>query len=322
MNALIVKFLLLSLLSLACAAHACTLPKSYYKHVSCTSRSGVFLAVKDNGSPVALLNKKGEKTADLFAYQAVLGSEFRDGLLPALKNGKVGYINDKGKTVIGFHYDRLNGKAWARGVRGGRIVVKQNGGFGVLDTRGKVIIKPNKAHQNITDFSQGVAKVTSSSGSYTIDKHGNKHKSTPLATPTHELPPSHEEMTSSHEEMASQSLPIPPNSHTPLIPKQQDGKWGFVDDQEVPMIIFTFDEVRPYSEGLAAVRMGDNWGFINEGGQLVIDFRFHKDGFILDSPKSPELSEPLVFRQGRVWIGNLNNGDKLCVNTQGVNIIC
>ncbi|MBT8321313.1 MAG: WG repeat-containing protein, partial [Eudoraea sp.] len=33
------------------------------------------------------------------------------------------------------------------------------------------------------------------------------------------------------------------------------------------------DEVAPFSEGLAAVRVGNQWGFINEQGDLVIDFR-------------------------------------------------
>jgi hypothetical protein len=33
------------------------------------------------------------------------------------------------------------------------------------------------------------------------------------------------------------------------------------------------DEVTPFSEGLAAVRVGNQWGFINEAGDLVIDFR-------------------------------------------------
>lgn len=113
------KYLVTALLlgSLTPPAYACALPKSHYKNVNCTARSGVFLAVKDNGSPVALLNKKGNTTADLFAYDAVLGSEFRSGLLPALKNGKVGYINDKGKTIIAFNYDRMNGNQWARACR-------------------------------------------------------------------------------------------------------------------------------------------------------------------------------------------------------------
>ena len=33
------------------------------------------------------------------------------------------------------------------------------------------------------------------------------------------------------------------------------------------------DEIAPFNDGLAAVRQGNKWGFINEKGSLVIDFR-------------------------------------------------
>lgn len=33
------------------------------------------------------------------------------------------------------------------------------------------------------------------------------------------------------------------------------------------------DEIAPFNEGLAAIRKGEQWGFINEEGTLVIDFR-------------------------------------------------
>ncbi len=46
----------------------------------------------------------------------------------------------------------------------------------------------------------------------------------------------------------------------------------------LPFFAFTqalegIDEVAPFSEGLAAVRKGNQWGFINEEGTLKIDFR-------------------------------------------------
>lgn len=37
--------------------------------------------------------------------------------------------------------------------------------------------------------------------------------------------------------------------------------------------IKNIDEIAPFSEGLAAVRQGDQWGFINEEGTMVINFR-------------------------------------------------
>lgn len=34
-----------------------------------------------------------------------------------------------------------------------------------------------------------------------------------------------------------------------------------------------YDEIAPFNEGLAAVRIGNQWGFINEDAELVLDFR-------------------------------------------------
>ena len=46
----------------------------------------------------------------------------------------------------------------------------------------------------------------------------------------------------------------------------------------LPVTLFSQDlkgieEIAPFSEGLAAVRQGDKWGFIDEEGTLIIDFR-------------------------------------------------
>lgn len=46
----------------------------------------------------------------------------------------------------------------------------------------------------------------------------------------------------------------------------------------LPLAVFAqelkgIDEIAPFSEGLAAVRQGDQWGFINEEGTLVIQYR-------------------------------------------------
>ena len=64
------------------------------------------------------------------------------------------------------------------------------------------------------------------------------------------------------------------------------------------------DEITPFSEGLAAVRQGNQWGFINEEGALVIDFRsdlvWNKDA---DTSKSDisGIRYP-IFNEGRCLI--------------------
>lgn len=305
------------LASLSVSAHACQIPKSFYKHVSCTARAGVFLAVKDDGSPVALLDKKGEKLADLFAYESALGGEFRSGLLPVKKGGKVGYINEKGKVVIGFNYQPMTSGVWARGVHDGRIVVRQNGGLGVIDTTGKSIIKPNSDITSISDFRGGRATVVAKSGTYGIDKSGN----TITASNSPSSSPNTASSGPSKPTSTTASPPSPP-ANLVLFPRRMDGKWGFVDGDGTPMIQYVFDEVKPYSEGLAGVRMGDKWGFIDMGGNLVVPFRFEVEGFDMNSQHLPKYQEPMMFYQGKAWISNLHDGTKLCINKKGTNVEC
>ncbi|MDO5652267.1 MAG: WG repeat-containing protein [Moraxella sp.] len=303
------KFLLLLGLILCvnaayAAAYACTTPKSYYKNVSCTSAGGVYLAVKDNGSPVALLDKNGKQTADLFAYSAVLPKSMAHGLLPVRKGDKIGYINSRGKVVIALRYDSLGGSAWARPVANGRIVVQQDGRLGVIDTAGKVIVAFSHEYRSISDFRGDRATVVTSNATYQIDKQGRRlTKETASNTNTADKP----------------SVPI----FYPLFyPEYQNGKWGFVDNKGVLMITHSFKEVRPYSESLAAVKENELWGFIDLAGNLVIEFRFDDAGLIHESKHAPKLDTPLMFIDGKAWIGNLHDGTKLCIDRQGNNVNC
>lgn len=73
-------------------------------------------------------------------------------------------------------------------------------------------------------------------------------------------------------------------------------------------ILEDLDQVMPFSEGLAAVRKGELWGFINTEGTLVIDFR---DDLVWNSQAGTEaggvksVRHP-EFRDGRCMIRTLS----------------
>tara|TARA_R110000868_G_scaffold200671_1_gene448175 strand:+ start:18519 stop:19160 length:642 start_codon:yes stop_codon:yes gene_type:complete len=86
--------------------------------------------------------------------------------------------------------------------------------------------------------------------------------------------------------------------------------------------IENIDEIAPFSEGLAAIRKGNQWGFINEKGDLVIDFRtdvyWNKDA---DNTKSDisGVKYPM-FKKGRCIITqNIEDGIPVFgyINTKG-----
>ena len=333
-------------------AASCKIPKSYYKNVSCTAAPGYFLAIKDYGEPVALINSQGKVVTDLSSYQKVDATKMGDGLMPVLRKGRVGYITMQGREVIPPIYDMLgSGQSWARAASEGRIVVKKSGQFGVINTSNQTIVPFSAAISDIDNYKGGRARIRKNKASSWIDKNGKPFEdfaATPAAdrnesrentksnvsanTPKNvgdkydsKLPPRtnqsvYESVIEENIATDSESYQQPARGFTTLQPNQQDGKWGFVDDSNVVMITYSFDEVRPFSEGLAGVRVDNNWGFLNLGGEVVIPFDFDNNR-ILPSDKATEMPS-FVFKKGRAWVNNLSNGAKMCINKEGSYVGC
>lgn len=300
-------------------AASCKLPKSYYKNVSCTASSSYFLAIKDFGAPVALLDKNGKSVVDLSRYQKVDADKLSNGLLPVLRNNRIGYLNMQGREVIPATYDVLTeSQGWARPVVDGRIVVKKDGNYGVITTANKVIVPFSSANDDIDNYRNGTARIRKNRTTSWVDKNGNT-----VDDPDSQniAPTTNPSSASRNTNSASASASKPEVTRfTTLQARQQDGKWGFVDDNNVTMITYSFDEVRPFSEEYAGVRIGEEWGFVNLGGELVIPFRFGNSGI---SDKGLYQGKPsFTFVAGKAWIGNLKNGDKMCINKEGNGVGC
>ncbi len=59
-----------------------------------------------------------------------------------------------------------------------------------------------------------------------------------------------------------------------LFPIEKNGKAGYIDQNGRTVIPLKFDEARRFAEGLASVRVGDDWGYIDGTGKLVIKPQF------------------------------------------------
>ena len=60
--------------------------------------------------------------------------------------------------------------------------------------------------------------------------------------------------------------------------QKRQGKWGFLNEKEEPICDFRYDEVRNFSEGIAAVRVDEKWGYINENGTEICEIRYDAVG--------------------------------------------
>lgn len=348
------KSVIIALLPFSISAHSseCKIPKSYYKHVSCTPDSRYFLAVADSGKAVALLDESGKKSADLMSYQQVLIEKLHDGLFPVMKNDKLGYLNIKGVVALPFEYDVLDSPNWARGFSNSRVVVKKNDGWGVVDTRNSVIVPFSSKIIAISDYESKQAVITMANKSFTVDMKGKRRqivdKVSSSKKPAFKQAKIGEQTRPTSTKAVMQEVTLPENRinnllHTyqllpsqrqtkpkrsisdngiKLFPKKENGKWGFVDVNKTTMITYSFDEVTPFSSGLAGVRMGDDWGFINKAGDLIIDFRFYKEGLGNNKNDNYHGMPAFMFYDDYAWIGNLSDGSKLCVNKRGKTARC
>lgn len=316
-------------------AYACQVPKSYYSNVFCTASSDYFLALKDSGQPVALIDKRGKRVADLTRYNGIDVSKLKDGLIPVQRRGRVGYINTSGREVIPAVYDTITGdrqtKGWSRAVSNNRIVVKKGGNFGVIDTSNRVIVPFSANNQSISDYNGNLATITTRNGTQWVDINGR-----PAANPSKTVSNRNTTQTASTAKpvvntttvIQSPSItqtpaPSPSYSNTQVWqPEQRDGKWGYVNYSGVPMIKFLFQQAMPFSEGLAGVKMDNKWGFVNLAGELVIPFNFEESKLRRGRGTTYKGVQPFVFTDGKAWVGNAPNGAQMCIDNEGNYVSC
>ncbi|PNK61753.1 hypothetical protein A6J60_000780 [Psychrobacter sp. FDAARGOS_221] len=417
------------------AANACQIPKSFYSNVFCTPSSQHFLALKDSGQPVALINNQGRPVADLTRYDRVDVSKLKDGVIPVQRYGKVGYINLSGREVIPPVYDAITNDSqtsgWSRASSSNRIVVKKGGKFGVIDTNNRVVVPFSASYQTISDYNGNLASARRNNQTQWLDINGRitNGPSTPVIAQTTVEPPiitsipaSSTSISNNRQGLAipvaasstqgtnypavttsnkitvlnqngsssrlptSVATPITPtnpglannssayNGSTPSTtvttnatirrlpsrsasgtattpttptsipsaevikvdqkprpspmdrevwqPEQRDGNWGFVNRSGVPMITFTFNQVTPFSEGLAGVRMQDKWGFINLAGELVIPFDYSESSVRRGNGATYKGVQPFVFTGGKAWVSNMPNGAQMCIDQEGRYVGC
>lgn len=85
-----------------------------------------------------------------------------------------------------------------------------------------------------------------------------------------------------------------------LFPAMNSGKYGFLDKSGNWSISASYEEVRGFSEDIAAVKIGGLWGFIDNSGQLLSSFQF-------ESVSDFEKGISVVKKNGRYHL--LKKGD-------------
>lgn len=190
----------------------------------------------------------GDRTT--FTIPPELGGydRFSEGLAPFVSNGKVGYMNPQGVTVIAPQF--TEGGMFSEGL----AVARTDMEWGFIDRTGAYVISPRFTTRP-DNFSDGLSIIRTENGlTGAIDKTGA------IA-----IEPQPYYLSSFSDGLASIAV---------------DGKYGFIDKTGAIAIQPTFENVRAFSDGLAAVQVGSSssgalWGYIDRSGAIAIEPQFY-----------------------------------------------
>jgi serine/threonine protein kinase len=177
-------------------------------------------------------------------YDYVLG--FSEGLATAKKGDLYGFIDKNFQEVIPFKYHSVS--SFNEGLAGVCIEYQK---CGFINKSGQEVIPFQYSFAG--RFSEGVTCVGDSGKYSLIDSTGIKMVNSIL-----------EDCVGASENSMGVKL---------------NGKWGFIDPRLRMLAYITpsnFDEVSPFSEGLARVKKEGKVGFINKSGEFVIPLKFEK----------------------------------------------
>ena len=176
------------------------------------------------------------------------GRPFQEGLQPVWVGEKSGYVNASGKMVIGPEFSHA--QAFSEGlaaVRSGVAPWK----WGYIDKSGHFAIQPQFDDTNV--FSDGIALVITGGQAGYIGRSG-----------AFVVPPRQRSYSPQHSTFSAGLACVEVN-----------GRWGFIDRQGKMAIEAQFGEPSSFHDGLAAVQAGEGfskrYGFIDKSGAFAIE---------------------------------------------------
>jgi hypothetical protein len=203
-----------------------------------------YAVVSENGKYRTIL-KSGEKygideTGIDEAYR------FNGSALIAKVNGKFGYYNYDFVKILDKDFDEITV------TKSGAAAVRDGDRWGIIDESGATLVDFEYLDVAIssigTAFYGGHAMVKTSEGWQMIDINGNVLVSDVYS-----------------------DAKAPESNNGYIAVANANGKWGFIDLNGNLVIDYKYDDAKSFSNGLAAVCLGDKWQYIDGKGVVRID---------------------------------------------------
>ncbi len=180
-----------------------------------------------------LFSTGGEYNLTLPYYDAIL--DIKEGMIPVVLNGKHGFLDSTGRTVVEPKYDDVYEFS------NGTAAVSVNGKWGIINKTGKVIV-PVK-YEGVNNFSEGLAAVQADGKVGFVDMNGRE-----VIAPKYQA-----------------AMPFVNGIAAVALEKS-----GYIDKTGKAVTELRYDDAMSFSGDHAVVLLDGKYGVINRSGKQVI----------------------------------------------------
>lgn len=226
------------------------------------------------------IDKKGNMVVPCI-YERV--KNFSEGYARVYKDGKYGFVDVQGIMVLPFNYE------FAGDFSEGLAAIRGSGEsqYAYMNKKGEIVIPEFQAY-SASPFQGGIAPIEiSKRNTQFIDKKGNVVFKCQPEYRCYGYKDGYYIMDN-HVIDLKGNIIVPPKYVKTSEPSEgycgvlfrgenMNLLWGFYNiDKNIEAIHPQYDDVRIFSEGLAAVKQNKKWGYINKQGDLIIPYRFNE----------------------------------------------
>lgn len=239
-----------------------------------------------------------------------------DGPHPMRIGGKYGYVAELGAVVIPPQFD--DAMPFSEGLAAVRVGDAQGGRWGYIKRDGTFAIQPRFSGASF--FSDGLAVITVDD--YFDGKQGYVDRDGKVVIEAqfdearefrHGFAAVNLGGTWQHIDHGGRAVKYESASDMKEGVKiiRVDGKYGFWGGGFFLMPP-EFEDARMFSEGLAAVKKGDKWGYVNKAGEIVIEPRFDQAGAFSGGKAEVQVGSRtlLIDKSGNEVSGDTHKGDR------------